>query len=234
MARVLGHARRDAARTRIACRSVSQNVIAIDGPSGTGKTTVSRLVAARLDLPYLDTGAFYRAATHRAVETGTDISDGEAIAALLAETTLEQERNHTFLDGVDVSEAIRSPEVTSKVSIVSAHPEVRAILVDLQRRWVDEHQGSAVVEGRDIGSVVFPAAGVKIYLDANPAVRASRRADQDGEDPADVLQSLRKRDHFDSTRPTSPLTVADDARVVDTSHLSLDEVVDLIVDLVTD
>jgi cytidylate kinase len=213
---------------------VSQNVVAIDGPSGTGKTTVSRLVAARLGLPYLDTGAFYRAATHAAINAGIDIDDGEAIAALLAGLRLEQEHNRTFINEVEVSEAIRSAEVTSKVSVVSAHPEVRAILVDRQREWVESHDGRAVVEGRDIGSVVFPDAEVKIYLDASAPVRAGRRAIQDGDDPEAVLESIRQRDHIDSTRTTSPLTVADDARVIDTSDLNLDEVVDLIVDLVSD
>jgi len=213
---------------------VSQNVVAIDGPSGTGKTTVSRLVAARLGLPYLDTGAFYRAATHAALDAGIDIDDGEAVAALLAGIRLEQENKRTFVDDIDVSEAIRSAEVTSKVSVVSAHPEVRAILVDRQREWVALHDGGAVVEGRDIGSVVFPDAEVKIYLDASPPVRAGRRAIQEGVDPESVLESIRRRDHIDSTRTTSPLTVADDARVIDTSDLNLEEVVDLIVDLVSD
>lgn len=229
MAGLLGDARCPARLGRIASRPVSQNLVAIDGPSGTGKTTVSRLVAARLGLPYLDTGAFYRAATHAAITAGIDIGDGKAIAELLTIISLEQEQNHTFVDGFDVSEEIRSAEVTSKVSVVSAHPEVRSILVDRLREWVEDHDGRAVVEGRDIGSVVFPDADVKIYLDASAAIRADRRAIQDGDDPAEVLESIQQRDHIDSTRTTSPLTVADDARVIDTSDLNLDEVVDLIV-----
>lgn len=233
MARILGDTRQHPRRGRIASRFVSQNLVAIDGPSGTGKSSVSRLVAARLGLPYLDTGAFYRAATHAALQAGIAVDDGEAITALLGTTVLEQEENRTFADGVDVSEAIRSPEVTSQVSIVSAHPDVRASLVEMQREWVEAHDGRAVVEGRDIGSVVFPDADVKIYLDAKATVRARRRADQDGDDPEAVLESIRRRDHIDSTRTTSPLTVADDARVIDTSDLDLNEVVDLIVDLVT-
>jgi cytidylate kinase len=147
---------------------------------------------------------------------------------------LEQEENHTLVDGLDVSEAIRSPQVTSNVSVVSAHPDVRASLLQMQRDWVERHDGRAVVEGRDIGSVVFPDAEVKVYLDASPAVRARRRAHQDGADPGEVLEAIRRRDHIDSTRTTSPLTVADDARVIDTSDLNLAEVVDLIVELVTD
>ena len=138
-----------------------------------------------------------------------------------------------FLDGDDVSVDIRGERVTDAVSQISSHPEVRRILVSRQRGWVAEHEGRAVVEGRDIGSVVFPDATLKIYLDARPEVRARRRASQVGDDPDQVIEDLAKRDHLDSTREASPLTVPDGAVIVDTSDLTFDEVVEKIVSLIS-
>lgn len=207
-------------------------VVTIDGPSGTGKSTVSKLVAARLGLPHLDTGAFYRAATLAAMKAGVDLANESAVVDVVGSSTLEQEADRMFLDGRDVSEEIRSEDVTSAVSVVSAHTRIRSLLVEFQRDWVGTHGGNAVVEGRDIGSVVFPDARVKVYLDARPEVRARRRADQDGIATEDALESIRRRDHIDSTREASPLTIPKGAVVVDTSDLSLDQVVDAIVSIV--
>jgi cytidylate kinase len=207
-------------------------IITVDGPSGTGKSTVSRAVAARLAIPHLDTGAFYRAATLGAVRAGIDTSDEESVRGALGTVVLDQEAGRMYLDGVDVSSEIREPDVTARVSQVAAHTEVRELLVEYQRDWVRRHGGRAVVEGRDIGTVVFPDADLKIYLDATPEVRARRRAVQDDAEPSAVLEDLHRRDHLDSTRETSPLKIPAGAYVIDTSDLTFDEVVDRVVDLV--
>ena len=144
--------------------------------------------------------------------------------------TLEDGR--MYLDGVEITIDIRSDPVTAAVSQVSAHPAVRARLVAIQRHWVEAHGGRAVVEGRDIGSVVFPDAAVKVYLDARPEVRAQRRALQTGADPEVVMAEQERRDRLDSSRETSPLAVPDDAHIVDTSELSFPEVVNVVLDLV--
>lgn len=231
MARVLGHDRGTAPGVGLASLPVT-GVVTIDGPSGTGKSTVSKLVADRLGLPHLDTGAFYRAATLAALENEVDLDDEAAVVDVVVVSRFEQESDRMFLDGKDVSDEIRSERVTSGVSVVSAHPRVRAMLVEFQRAWVDEHSGDAVVEGRDIGSVVFPDARHKIYLDARPEVRAARRARQEGVDPDLALAALRRRDHIDSTREASPLMVPGGSVVVDTSDLTIEEVVDRIVTVV--
>ena len=207
-------------------------VVTIDGPSGTGKSTVSRAVAQAVGLPHLDTGAFYRAATVAVLETGIDPEDKAGVEQLVAAIDLDQRDGVTLLDGRDVSSQIREDHVSQSVSAVSAHPGVRSQLVGVQRKWVEQHQGRAVVEGRDIGSVVFPDAEVKVYLDARPEVRAKRRALERGGDPADVARTMARRDHLDSTRPTSPLTVPDGAVVVDTSEMSFDEVVGQVTELI--
>ncbi len=207
------------------------SIVAVDGPGGTGKSTVSRAVARASGLPHLDTGAFYRAATLAVLQAGIDPSHGPSVEEVVGRLSLDQVDGRMILDGEDVSTEIRSESVTAAVSAVSAHPEVRRILVDVQRSWVAEH-GGAVVEGRDIGSVVFPEAGVKVFLDASPEVRASRRAMETGKSFEEVLADLRRRDRFDSTRAFSPLTVPEDAVVVDTSELSFDEVVERLVALV--
>lgn len=206
-------------------------IVTLDGPGGTGKSTVSRQLAERAGLPHLDTGAYYRAATLAVLEAGVDPSDEEAVLSVVSGTHLSQEDGRMCLDGRDVSAEIRTDLVTSAVSSVSAHPGVRERLVELQRGWVAEH-GGGVVEGRDIGSVVFPDAAVKIFLDASPEVRARRRALETGESLDGVLADLNRRDRLDSTRSASPLLIPERAIVVDTSDLSLEEVVDRLMVLI--
>jgi cytidylate kinase len=210
-------------------------VIAIDGPAGVGKTTVSRRVAAALRIPYLDTGATYRAATLAVIEAGVSPADERAVLSIVHQAAIGFEDTTVSLDGDDVSVAVRTPEVTGEVSMVSAYPGVRSRIVALQRAWVAEHGGRAVVEGRDIGTVVFPDADVKIFLTGEPQVRAARRfgdSETGGEDIDRVQADLAERDHADSTRDASPLTIADDAVVIDTTDLTLDEVVDRVLELV--
>ena len=204
-------------------------VIAIDGPSGSGKSTVARVVAAELDLPVLDTGAMYRAVTLAALEAGVTLDDAAACATVANASEIMLEGGVTMLDGRDVSQAIRGPLVTAAVSIVSAHREVREILVARQRAWVARH-GSGVVEGRDIGTVVFPDATVKVFLIASDDERARRRhRDEIAAARAvaveDVKAALDRRDAIDSGRAVSPLRPADDAIVIDTTNLDVDSVV---------
>ncbi len=211
-------------------------VIAVDGPGGVGKSTVSRRVAALVGLPHLDTGATYRAATLRALKAGVPLDDEDAVVEALEDATIEIDRGRVFLDGRDVSTTIRSPEVTAAVSTVSAHPRVRERIVAWQRTWVADHGGSAVVEGRDIGTVVFPDADVKVFLDARPEVRAARRAgdaEAAGRPPEEIVGELVARDRADSTREVSPLQPAADAVIIDTSDLGIDAVVDRIMHLVS-
>jgi cytidylate kinase len=210
---------------------VEAAIIAIDGPAGTGKSTVSRLVALALEMPHLDTGAYYRAATVAGLRSATDLRSGPAMADLIERTSFEQVGDRMYLDGEDVSDAIRMPEVTNSVSIVAAHLDVRKALVEQQRSWVATREQRAVVEGRDIGSIVFPGASLKIYLDASPEVRARRRAGETGEAVSRVLIEQERRDTIDSTRTVSPLIVPTDAIVIDTTDLSIDDVVARIVDL---
>ncbi len=204
-------------------------VVAIDGPSGAGKSTVARGVAAALGLDVLDTGAMYRALTLAALERNVDLKDGDALAACARTVNIENEKGVTTVDGAVVSDAIREPRVTSAVSSVSAHPQVREILVAHQRQWVDAH-GGGVVEGRDIGTVVFPNATVKVFLTASDDERARRRQ-QDEADAArtvavdDVRAALERRDAIDSGRAVSPLRAADDAVPIDTTALAVDSVV---------
>ena len=208
-------------------------VIAIDGPGGVGKSTVARAVADMLSLPYLDTGATYRAATLAVLRAGIGPHDEEAILEVI--DGVGYEARTILLDGADVSVDVRSPDVTAAVSEVSAHPRVRHQIVDLQRRWVDLHGGSAVVEGRDIGTVVFPDATVKVFLTARSEIRAARRAgdaEAAGASIQAIADALRTRDEADASRATSPMRPADDAHIIDTSEATIAEVIDAVVALV--
>ncbi|MDX1468442.1 MAG: 3-phosphoshikimate 1-carboxyvinyltransferase [Acidimicrobiia bacterium] len=211
---------------------VKGTIVTIDGPAGSGKSTVSRVVAERAGLPHLDTGAFYRAATLVALRTGTDLHDEEKVAGVVEEAIFGQENGVMYLNGEDVSAEIRDDPVTSAVSRVSAYPTVRRTLVRHQRDWIEARGGSGVVEGRDIGSAVFPDASVKVYLDASQAERARRRAAQSGEDPNDVLADIARRDGYDSSRETSPLTVPEDAIIIDTTDMTFEEVVEAVLGLI--
>jgi cytidylate kinase len=207
--------------------------VAVDGPSGSGKSTVSRGVADALGLEVLDTGAMYRAVTLAALDAGGSLGDEDGCAKVASAAEIDVTRGVTTLDGRDVSAAIRGPEVTAAVSLVSAHPAVRRVLVERQRAWVERH-GGGVVEGRDIGTVVFPAAPVKVFLTASDDERARRRHRDEAAAARDVeveavRDALRRRDHIDSSRATSPLRAADDAVVIDTTGRAVDEIVDDIV-----
>jgi cytidylate kinase len=209
------------------------DIVAVDGPSGSGKSTVARGVAKALGLEVLDTGAMYRAVTLAALDAGVSLADEDACAKLAQASTIEVERGVTRLDGRDVSAEIRGPEVTAAVSLVSAHPAVRRVLVERQRAWAGQHRGG-VVEGRDIGTVVFPDAPVKVFLTASDDERARRRhldeaaAAREVEVEA-VREALRRRDRIDSSRTVSPLRAADDAVRIDTTGREVDDVVDEIV-----
>ncbi len=206
-------------------------VITIDGPSGVGKSTVSRLVAERLGLAYLDTGATYRAATLAVLETGIDTHDEQAVLEEVNRRAIGYDQRGILLDDESVAVAVRSEDVTANVSTVSAHPAVRTAVVEMQRQWVAFHDSQVVVEGRDIGTVVFPEAPLKIYLTASPSVRAVRRAaetEAGGKSVEDITEALAARDHADSTRKTSPLRPADDALIIDTGNLTVEEVVQVI------
>ena len=209
-------------------------VVAIDGPGGSGKSTVSRELARRLGVAHLDTGAFYRAATHVVLTAGVDPSDPVGVLAAVAAAEFDQIDGRTFVDGHDVEEGIRGQAVTSAVSEVSAYPDVRIHMVREQRRWVAANGGSAVVEGRDIGTVVFPDAILKVFLEADPVERARRRALESGMAAEAVQRDLERRDAHDSMRSASPLTMAEDAAPVDTTSMSVDEVVEAILGLLED
>lgn len=201
-------------------------VIAIDGPAGSGKSTVARALARRLGLEYLDTGAMYRAVTFAALRRGVDPSDGDDVAALASGLVIEVTDSAVTVDGVDATIEIRGPEVTRAVSLVAANPAVRAELVRQQREWAAS-RGGGVMEGRDIGTVVFPDAVLKVYLTASPEVRASRRSTEVTDLEYEVVAAdLARRDALDQGREDSPLTQADDAVVVDTSDLTVDEIVE--------
>ncbi len=206
-----------------------RRVVAIDGPAGSGKSTVARAVAGRLGLPYLDTGAMYRSVAFAALRARIDPADADAVAARARHCRIELDPDGTVrVDGVDATIEIRGPEVTRAVSLVAANPGVRAELRTRQREWLDAH-GGGVLEGRDIGTVVVPDADLKVYLDADPEVRAARRSREVGDLSYDeVAAELARRDALDEGRDDSPLATASDAMVIDTSDLSIDEVVERI------
>ncbi|MCW2575487.1 MAG: cmk [Modestobacter sp.] len=212
--------------------------VTLDGPSGTGKSSVARAVATRLGAAYLDTGAMYRAATVAVLDAGVDLSDPEAVARAVAAADIRvgtmADVELVLVDGVDVAVRIRGAEVTRTVSPVSAVPAVRRLLVARQRELIAEAD-AVVVEGRDIGTVVLPEATLKIYLTAAPEARAERRAGQLGvTDPgriAEIAADLRRRDEYDSSRADSPLRPAVDAVVVDSTGLDREAVVERVLDL---
>ena len=212
-------------------------VVAIDGPSGSGKSTVARRVAATAGLRYLDTGAMYRALTWLALQQGIAPTDEAAVTRLADSARLDVDLDprcpRIVADGTDVTAAVRTPEVTAAVSAVSAVGGVRRAMVERQQRLIAA--GGIVVEGRDIGTTVAPAAPVKVFLTASSGARAARRARQDADgsaavDVAATEADLHRRDRLDSSRPTSPLTQAPDALVVDSTGLDVDQVVRLVLD----
>jgi cytidylate kinase len=202
-------------------------VIAIDGPAGAGKSTIARALAARLQLEYLDTGAMYRAVTYLAMHRDVPLDDQAAVGRLARESSLEVSDRGVFVEGIDATTEIRTPAVTAAVSKVAANSEVRAEMRARQQEWARERDGG-VIEGRDIGSVVFPDATLKLYLTANPRTRAERRVAEAGGDVHEIEAAIAARDHYDSSRSDSPLTLAEGSTVVDTTGLSIDEVLDRI------
>lgn len=210
--------------------SANPFIVAIDGPAGSGKTSLARGIAERCGLGYFNTGASVRAVALAAMRLGTDLDDGDAVRRLAYRVALDPS-GRVFLDGDDVSTAVRAPEVSRGASRVAVHPELREVLV---RQWRQAAAaGEAVVEGRDIGTVVFPEAPVKVFLDARPEVRASRRSsDEGGRAVATVAAELSRRDRTDSGREVAPLRQAPDAHRVDTSDLTLEETLDRVEALV--
>jgi cytidylate kinase len=206
-------------------------IIAIDGPAGAGKSTVARRLAERLGVRYLDTGAMYRAVTFAALRRGLDPTDADDVAKLVPDLEISVVDSTVEVDGVDASIEIRGPEVTRAVSAVAANPTVRAELRRRQQEWAASHDGG-VIEGRDIGSVVFPDAELKVYLTAHPEVRASRRAGEVRDlDYEAVAADIARRDALDQGREHSPLTQAEGAVEVDTTDRSIDQIVDHIMGL---
>ncbi|HET9547695.1 MAG TPA: (d)CMP kinase [Desertimonas sp.] len=207
---------------------VHELLIAIDGPAGAGKSTVGRALAARLGLHYLDTGAMYRAVGCAALRRGISVADESAVAQLARTIDLDVSDDGVYVDGEDVTTEIRGREVTAVVSAVAANPGVRAELRARQRDWAHDH-GGGVIEGRDIGTVVFPDAALKLFITASPQERAARRVREIGGDVDDVAASIAERDRRDMSRLDGPLRSDGGAVVVDTTGVPIDAVVDTIV-----
>ena len=206
-------------------------IVTVDGPAGSGKSTIAKIIAKKYGFTYLDTGAMYRMIALYALENSIDLQDSKAIETMLKNTKLDIVGNQFFLNGKDVSDEIRTPRVSAIVSPVSAIKEVRVKLVDLQREI--SKGKSVILDGRDIGTVVFPSGDVKIYLVASPEERAKRRLKEYEEkgveaDYESVLASIKERDFIDPTRKESPLKKAEDAHEIDSSTMSIDEVVEVI------
>ena len=199
-------------------------IVAIDGPAGAGKSTIAQALALALEIPYLDTGAMYRMVTYAALRDGIDLQDENAVADVARRMNTVMSADRFFVDEIDVTDIIRGAQVTEAVSIVAALSEVRNELRAAQRAWV-ENAGGGVVEGRDIGTVVFPDATLKVFLTASPAIRAQRRVSQSGGDVLAIEEQIRKRDHLDSTRADSPLRESKDSLFIDTTDLSIEKVV---------
>jgi CMP/dCMP kinase len=226
-----------AAQSGAKTRSGKKLVIAIDGPAGSGKSTLAALLARKFNYTNIETGAMYRALALKAMESGAPLDDGPRLAGLAGESRIDlvpnPEGNRVLLDGADVTEKLRSQDVTEAASRVSVHPPVREWMVESQRKMGAD--GGIVMEGRDIGTKVFPDAEVKIFLDAAPEVRGTRRFMQSpaatGQESA-VLAELHARDHRDRTRANSPLVPAPDAVLIDSTYLTLDQVLARAVELI--
>jgi cytidylate kinase len=199
-------------------------IVAIDGPAGAGKSTIAKALAVALNIQYLDTGAMYRMVTYAALRDGIDLNNESTVADIAKSMNVVMSSDRFIVDDVDVTDIIRGPQVTEAVSTVAALSSVRSELRAAQRTWV-ENAGGGVVEGRDIGTVVFPDATLKVFLTASPAVRAQRRVAQSGGDVVVIEEQIRQRDHLDSTRADSPLRESNDSLFIDTTDLSIDAVV---------
>jgi len=210
-------------------------IITIDGPSGTGKSTIAREVADRLGYFFLDTGAIYRSAAVAIDNAHIDIDDEQSCADLIKNTDFDITHNSIKIDGLDVTEKIRENHISGLSSVIAAFPAVRAALVDIQRSF--KHKTSLVAEGRDTGSIIFPDADIKIYLDASPEIRAQRRHKELNSKGIDisydrVFSDIQDRDRRDSTRSTAPLTIPEHAIVVNTTHLVKDAVSELVLRII--
>lgn len=208
-------------------------IVAIDGPAGAGKSTIAKALAEKLNLRYLDTGAMYRAVTFAALTRNVQLHDESAVAEIARRSVMMIDDDSIVIDGVDATAAIRGAEVTRSVSVVATNSLVRTELRNRQRQWVSEH-GGGVVEGRDIGSVVFPDATLKVYLTASPIVRARRRVAQSGGDVQQIAAEIAERDQRDSSRSDSPLMKTVDSITVDTSDRAIEDVVAQLKQLIAD